>query len=42
MARFGWTGIVIFGIVLGLVAAAIHWRGDTADKRVPGGTDVHD
>jgi predicted MFS family arabinose efflux permease len=42
MARFGWTGIVIFGIVLGLVAAAIHWRGDTAGKRVPGGTDVHD
>ena len=27
MAHHGWTGIVIFGIVLGLVAAAVHWVG---------------
>jgi predicted MFS family arabinose efflux permease len=25
MSHFGWTGIVAFGIALGLVAAAIHW-----------------
>ena len=25
MSRFGWTGIVVFGVALGLVAAAIHW-----------------
>ena len=25
MTRFGWTGIVFFGIALGLIAAAIHW-----------------
>jgi predicted MFS family arabinose efflux permease len=25
MSRFGWNGIVAFGIALGLVAAAIHW-----------------
>jgi len=30
MARFGWTGIVIFGISLGLTAAIIHWRGNAA------------
>src|SRR5450830_1315297 len=27
MARYGWTGIVIFGIVLGLIAALVHWSG---------------
>ena len=27
MSRFGWTGIVAFGVTLGLVAAAIHWIG---------------
>lgn len=27
MSRFGWSGIVAFGIALGLVAAAIHWVG---------------
>ena len=27
MSRFGWTGIVAFGIALGLVASAIHWIG---------------
>ncbi|WP_312883523.1 MFS transporter [Paraburkholderia youngii] len=27
MARYGWTGIVVFGIALGVLAAAIHWIG---------------
>lgn len=27
MMRYGWTGIVAFGIALGLAAAAIHWIG---------------
>jgi len=27
MTRYGWSGIVIFGIVLGLVAALVHWSG---------------
>jgi predicted MFS family arabinose efflux permease len=27
MSRFGWHGIVAFGVVLGLVASAIHWIG---------------
>ncbi len=27
MSRFGWTGIVVFGIALGLVASAIHFIG---------------
>jgi predicted MFS family arabinose efflux permease len=27
MTRFGWTGIVAFGVALGLIAAAIHWVG---------------
>jgi predicted MFS family arabinose efflux permease len=27
MSRFAWTGIVAFGIVLGLIASAIHWIG---------------
>ena len=27
MTRFGWTGIVAFGIALGLIASAIHWIG---------------
>jgi predicted MFS family arabinose efflux permease len=27
MSRFGWTGIVVFGVALGLIAAAIHWIG---------------
>lgn len=30
MAHYGWTGIVIFGITLGIIAAVIHWKG-TAD-----------
>ncbi|WP_397451092.1 MFS transporter [Pseudomonas sp. NA-150] len=36
MGRFGWTGIVVFGIALGLVAAAIHLIGaprKTEDQR---------
>jgi predicted MFS family arabinose efflux permease len=27
MTRFGWTGIVAFGIALGIIAGAIHWIG---------------
>jgi predicted MFS family arabinose efflux permease len=27
MSRFGWTGIVAFGIALGMIASAIHWIG---------------
>ncbi|TAM51173.1 MAG: MFS transporter [Paraburkholderia sp.] len=27
MSRFGWSGIVAFGVVLGIVAAAVHWVG---------------
>ena len=27
MTRYGWSGIVVFGIVLGLAAAAVHWVG---------------
>jgi predicted MFS family arabinose efflux permease len=27
MTRYGWSGIVVFGVVLGLIALAIHWRG---------------
>jgi predicted MFS family arabinose efflux permease len=27
MTRFGWTGIVVFGLSLGLAACAIHWVG---------------
>jgi predicted MFS family arabinose efflux permease len=27
MGRFGWNGIVLFGIALGLLASAIHWLG---------------
>ena len=27
MSRYGWTGIVVFGIALGLIALAIHWLG---------------
>jgi predicted MFS family arabinose efflux permease len=25
MTRYGWNGIVVFGVVLGLIAGAIHW-----------------
>ncbi|BCX69902.1 MFS transporter [Pseudomonas izuensis] len=27
MTRYGWSGIVVFGVVLGLIALAIHWIG---------------
>jgi predicted MFS family arabinose efflux permease len=27
MTRFGWHGIVVFGVALGVIAAAIHWIG---------------
>lgn len=35
MSRFGWTGIVVFGVALGLAAAAIHW---VAAPRTTGGS----
>jgi predicted MFS family arabinose efflux permease len=38
MTRFGWTGIVAFGVALGLVAAGIHWIGaprSTAGRESP-------
>ena len=28
MVHYGWTGIVVFGIALSLIAAVIHWRGN--------------
>ena len=28
MARFGWGGVAAFGIVLGCLAGALHWRGN--------------
>jgi predicted MFS family arabinose efflux permease len=27
MTRYGWSGIVVFGIVLGIVAGLVHWSG---------------
>ncbi|SDH87887.1 Predicted arabinose efflux permease, MFS family [Paraburkholderia steynii] len=33
MTRFGWTGVVIFGIALGLVASAYHWLGGSRRMR---------
>lgn len=27
MTRFGWSGIVVFGLALGVIASAIHWAG---------------
>jgi predicted MFS family arabinose efflux permease len=33
MTRFGWTGVVIFGIALGLVASAYHWLGGNRRMR---------
>jgi len=32
MTRYGWTGIVVFGVVLGLVASVIHWLGGRAGR----------
>jgi predicted MFS family arabinose efflux permease len=35
MNRFGWNGIVGLGVLLGLIASALHWR--AAPRRVAGG-----
>jgi predicted MFS family arabinose efflux permease len=32
MAHFGWTGIAVFGVVVALCAAVIHWLGGRHDK----------
>jgi len=32
MSRFGWTGIVAFGLALGLIAAAMHWIGARSSR----------
>jgi len=38
MSQYGWSGIVAFGIALGLLAAVLHWGGGRkANLRVPGG-----
>lgn len=34
MSRFGWSGIVAFGVALGVVAAAIHWIGAPRESAV--------
>ena len=41
MSRFGWSGIVAFGVVLGIVAFAIHWIGAprAAAGQVPSNAD---
>ncbi|MCX5540725.1 MFS transporter [Paraburkholderia sp. CNPSo 3076] len=41
MSRFGWSGIVAFGVALGIVASAIHWIGAPRESagRVPSNTD---
>ncbi|WP_028202264.1 MFS transporter [Paraburkholderia nodosa] len=41
MSRFGWSGIVAFGVVLGIVASAIHWIGAPRESagRVPSNAD---
>ncbi len=31
MTRFGWTGIVAFGVGLGIIASLIHWIGGRSD-----------
>ncbi|MGX9733623.1 MFS transporter [Janthinobacterium aestuarii] len=35
MQRFGWTGVAVFGVVLGLLAGAIHLAGLRAQRRAP-------
>lgn len=35
MSRFGWSGIVAFGVALGIVAAAIHWIGAPRESTGP-------
>lgn len=38
MSQYGWSGIVAFGIALGLLAAVLHWAGGRkSNLRVPGG-----
>ena len=41
MSRFGWSGIVAFGVGLGIVAAAIHWIGAPRESagRIPSNAD---
>lgn len=41
MSRFGWSGIVTFGVVLGILASAIHWFGAPLEARgrVPSNAD---
>ena len=41
MSRYGWSGIVVFGVVLGVVAFAIHWIGAprTTTGEVPSNAD---
>ncbi|OEZ82678.1 putative transporter [Janthinobacterium sp. HH104] len=35
MQRYGWTGVAVFGVVLGLLAGAIHLAGSRAQRRAP-------
>ncbi|EZP37853.1 MFS transporter [Janthinobacterium lividum] len=35
MQRYGWTGVAVFGITLGLVAGCIHLAGARAQRRAP-------
>ncbi|WP_042261696.1 MFS transporter [Paraburkholderia heleia] len=41
MSRLGWSGIVAFGVALGIVASAIHWIGAPRESagRVPSNAD---
>lgn len=41
MSRFGWPGIVTFGVALGVVALAIHWIGAPREAagRIPSNAD---
>ncbi|MEM5402526.1 MFS transporter [Paraburkholderia unamae] len=41
MSRFGWSGIVAFGVALGIVASAIHWIGAPRESagRIPSNVD---
>ena len=35
MQRFGWTGVAVFGVALGLLAGMIHLSGSRAQRRAP-------
>lgn len=37
MSHYGWKGIVVFGIVLGLTACLYHWQGDPRDQKARAG-----